>query len=157
MENDNLNALGKKRIVILDDENGPRQTNPKENLTKTHKPRGKLLVLDDEEGVREAMRVIFENDYDLFMAGDGPTAIRLAQENNVDVAVLDIRIAGISGLEVLEQLKILKPDVEVITMSGYKADDCKRESLHLGACGYINKPFGLAEIRAAVSKAMRQT
>jgi CheY-like chemotaxis protein len=88
------------------------------NLIQTHEPRGKLLVLDDEEGPRESMRVIFQNEYDLFMAEDGPTAIKLAQENDIDVAVLDIRMAVMSGLEVLERLKILKPDIEVIMMSG---------------------------------------
>jgi len=117
--------------------------------------RGKLLVVDDEEGVRESMRVIFENEYDLFMAEDGLTAIELAKQNDIDVAVLDICMAVMSGLEVLERLKILKPDIEVIMMSGYGTNDCIRESFRLGASDYINKPFDISTIRAAVSKAMQ--
>ncbi len=119
------------------------------------KPRGKLLILDDEDGPRQSLRVIFKNEYDLFMAEDGLTAIELAKQNGIDVAVLDIRMAVMSGLEVLERLKILKPDIEVIMTDGLETNDCIRESLRLGACDYINKPFDIETIRAAVSKAMQ--
>jgi DNA-binding response OmpR family regulator len=117
--------------------------------------RGKLLVLDDEEGIRDSMCVIFENEYDLFITEDGPTAIRLAQENDVDVAVLDIHLARMSGIEVLRRLKTLKPDIEVIMMTGLESNDFIRDSLRLGACDFIYKPFDLATIKAAVGKAMQ--
>jgi response regulator RpfG family c-di-GMP phosphodiesterase len=55
------------------------------------------------------LRVIFKDEYDLLMAEDGPTAIELAQKNPIDVAVLDIRMAGMSGIEVLERLKYVNP------------------------------------------------
>ena len=61
------------------------------------KRRGLLLVVDDEDGPRQSLRVIFKDDYDLLMAEDGPTAIELAQKHPVDVAVLDIRMAGMSA------------------------------------------------------------
>jgi DNA-binding NtrC family response regulator len=124
-------------------------------LLKIPKPRGKLLILDDEEGPRQSLRVIFEDEYDLFMAEDGPTAIKLAQENEIDVAVLNIRMAYMSGIEVLERLKFLNPDIEVIMMTGFETNDTIHESLRLGACDYINKPFDIETIRTAVSKAMQ--
>jgi DNA-binding response OmpR family regulator len=120
------------------------------------KRRGKLLVLDDEEGPRQALRQIFEGEYNVLLAEDGPTAIRLAQENDVDVAVLDIRIGGISGLDVLERIKSFKPDIEAIMITGFETNDCIRDSLRLGACDYINKPFEIATMRAAVNKAMQR-
>ena len=88
------------------------------NQTKTPKPRGTLLIVDDEEFIPRTMRVIFEGEYDLLMAEDGPTAIKLAQENDIDVVVTDINMAGMSGIELLERLKLLKPDIEVIMMTG---------------------------------------
>jgi len=123
--------------------------------TKTPKPRGKLLIVDDEEGPRQSLRVIFKDEYDLFLAEDGPTALELARQNDIDVTVTNIRMPGMSGIELLERLKYLNPDIEVIMMTGFETMDTIRESLRLGACDYINKPFLIETIRTAVSKAMQ--
>ncbi|HUZ06603.1 MAG TPA: response regulator, partial [Candidatus Paceibacterota bacterium] len=120
------------------------------------KRRGMLLIVDDEDGPRQSLRVIFKDDYDLLMAEDGPTAIKLAQENEVDVAVLDIRMAGMSGIEVLERLKYVKPDIEAIMMTAFETTDTIRQALRLRACDYINKPFDIAQMRAAVNQAMQR-
>jgi len=120
------------------------------------KRRGTLLIVDDEDGPRQSLRVIFKDDYDLLMAEDGPTAIKLAQENEIDVAVLDIRMAGMSGIEVLERLKYVKPDIEAIMMTAFETTDTIRQALRLRACDYINKPFDIAQMRAAVNQAMQR-
>ncbi|MEJ0088328.1 MAG: hybrid sensor histidine kinase/response regulator [Limisphaerales bacterium] len=120
------------------------------------KRRGTLLIVDDEDGPRESLRVIFKGEYDLLMAEDGPTAIELARNNDVDVAVLDIRMAGMSGIEVLERLKFVKPDIEVIMMTAFETTDTIRKALRLRACDYINKPFDLGTMRSAVSQAMQR-
>src|SRR5882757_1096272 len=118
--------------------------------------RGTLLIVDDEDGPRESLRVIFKGEYDLLMAEDGPTAIELAQNNDIDVAVLDIRMAGMSGIEVLERLKYVKPDIEAIMMTAFETTDTIRQALRLRACDYINKPFDIAQMRAAVNQAMQR-
>ncbi len=120
------------------------------------KRRGTLLIVDDEDGPRQSLRVIFKDDYDLLMADDGPSAIKIAQENDIDVAVLDIRMAGMSGIEVLERLKYVKPDIEAIMMTAFETTDTIRQALRLRACDYINKPFDIATIRNAVSLAMQR-
>ena len=122
------------------------------------KPRrkGQLLIVDDEDGPRQSLRVIFKDDYDILMAGDGATAIDLAQKNKIDVAVLDIRMAGMSGIEVLERLKYVLPSIEVVMMTAFETTDTMRQALRLRACDYINKPFDIATIRAAVSTAMQR-
>jgi two-component system, sensor histidine kinase and response regulator len=125
-------------------------------VTPLPKRRGTLLIVDDEDGPRQSLRVIFKDDYDLLMAEDGPTAIKLAQENEIDVAVLDIRMAGMSGIEVLERLKYVNPDIEAIMMTAFETTDTIRQALRLRACDYINKPFDLATMRAAVSQAMQR-
>jgi signal transduction histidine kinase len=125
-------------------------------LDTTLKRRGMLLIVDDEEGPRQSLRVIFKDDYDLLMAEDGPTAIELAQKNTIDVAVLDIRMAGMSGIEVLERLKFVKPDIEAIMITAFETTDTIRQALRLRACDYINKPFDISTIRAAVSQAMQR-
>ena len=126
-----------------------------EPLNPAPKRRGTLLVVDDEDGPRESMRVIFKDEYDLLLAEDGPTAIELAKHHDIDVAVLDIRMAGMSGIEVLERLKYVKPDIEAIMMTAFETTDTIRQALRLRACDYINKPFDIATMRSAVSKAMQ--
>jgi signal transduction histidine kinase len=102
------------------------------------------------------LRVIFKDDYDLLMAEDGPTAIELAQKHDIDVAVLDIRMAGMSGIEVLERLKYVKPEIEAIMMTAFETTDTIRQALRLRACDYINKPFDIATMRSAVGQAMQR-
>jgi two-component system, sensor histidine kinase and response regulator len=138
----------------------PTETNsPAADLvepTATPKRRGTLLIVDDEEGPRQSLRVIFKDDYDLLMAEDGPMAIELAQQHKIDVAVLDIRMAGMSGIEVLERLKYVDPDIEAIMITAFETTDTIRQALRLRACDYINKPFDITVIRAAVSQAMQR-
>ena len=88
-----------------------------------------LLVVDDEEGPRQSVRVIFKDDYEVLMAADGPSAIELAQKGRIDVAVLDIRMAGMSGIEVLERLKYVDPGIEVVMMTAFETTDTMRQAL----------------------------
>lgn len=118
--------------------------------------RGTLLIVDDEEGPRMSLRVIFKDTYDLLMAEDGPTAIELAQKNSVDVAILDIRMAGMSGIEVLERLRFVQPDIEAVMITAFETTDTIRQALRLRAADYINKPFDIATIRNAVNAAMQR-
>jgi signal transduction histidine kinase len=127
-----------------------------ETAAPAPKRRGTLLVVDDEDGPRQSLRVIFKDEFNLLMAEDGPTAIKLAQENEIDVAVLDIRMAGMSGIEVLERLKYVNPDIEAIMMTAFETTDTIRQALRLRACDYINKPFDVATMRSAVSQAMQR-
>lgn len=118
--------------------------------------RGTLLVVDDEEGPRLSLRVIFKDDYEVLLASDGPTAIELAQANKIDVAVLDIRMSGMSGIEVLERLKFVDPSIEVVMMTGFETTETIRQSLRLRASDYINKPFDISTMRTAVANAMQR-
>ena len=129
---------------------------PPPDFSTPPKRRGRLLIVDDEEGPRMSLRVIFKEKYELLMAEDGPTAIDLAQKNEVDVASLDIRMAGMSGIEVLERLRFVQPDIEAIMMTAFETTDTIRQALRLRACDYINKPFDIATIRSAVDQAMQR-
>src|SRR5579862_5020918 len=120
------------------------------------KRRGTLLIVDDEDGPRQSLRVIFKDDYDLLLASDGASAIEIAQKNRVDVAVCDIRMAGMSGIEVLERLKFVDPGIEVVMMTAFETTDTMRQALRLRACDYINKPFDLATMRSAVATATQR-
>jgi two-component system, sensor histidine kinase and response regulator len=120
------------------------------------KPRPTLLIVDDEEGPRQSLRVVFKEDYNLLLAGDGPRAIELARQHKINAAVVDIRMKGMTGTEVLEKLKALQPSVEVIMLTAYETVDTVRQALRLGACDYLNKPFDISTIRKAVATAMER-
>jgi signal transduction histidine kinase len=118
--------------------------------------KGTLLIVDDEDGARQSLRVIFKDDYEILMAGDGATAVELAQKNTIDVAVLDIRMAGMSGIEVLERLKYVNPAIEAVMMTAFETTETMRQALRLRACDYINKPFDVSTMRTAVAAAMQR-
>ncbi len=118
--------------------------------------KGTLLIVDDEDGPRQSLRVIFKDDYEVLMASDGPSAIALAQNNKIDVAVLDIRMSGMSGIEVLERLKFVDATIEVVMMTAFETTDTIRHALRLRACDYINKPFDISTMRTAVANAMQR-
>jgi two-component system, sensor histidine kinase and response regulator len=115
-----------------------------------------MLVVDDEEGPRQSIRVLFKDEFNVLMASDGPSAIALAQSHPIDVAVLDIRMHGMSGVEVLERLKYLDPGIEVVMMTAFETADTMRQALRLRACDYINKPFDIETMRSAVATAMER-
>lgn len=115
-----------------------------------------LLVVDDEEGPRLSLQVIFGDEFRILLAEDGATAIDLARKNKIDVAVLDIRMAGMSGIEVLERLRYLDPDIEAVMMTAFETTDTIRQALRLRACDYLNKPFDIASMREAVQGAIKR-
>jgi two-component system sensor histidine kinase/response regulator len=119
-------------------------------------PKRTLLIVDDEEGPRQSLRVVFKDEYNLLMANDGVRAIELVKQNRIDVAITDIRMVGMSGVELLEQLKAVDPAIEVIMLTAYETVDTLRLALRLGACDYLNKPFDIATMRKAVANAMER-
>jgi two-component system, sensor histidine kinase and response regulator len=137
---------------------GPPSDRPPVRVENGTPPRrkGTLLIVDDEDGPRESLRVIFKDEYELLLANDGPSAISLAQEHRVDVAVLDVRMAGMSGIEVLERLRYVAPAIEVVMMTAFETTDTMRQALRLRACDYINKPFDVSTMRSAVANAMQR-
>ncbi len=120
------------------------------------KTRRTLLIVDDEEGPRQSLRVVFKDDYNLLIASDGQRAVELAQQHKINVAILDIRMTGMSGTEVLERLKAIQPAIEVIMLTAYETVETIRQALRLGACDYLNKPFDVATVRKAVATAMER-
>ena len=115
-----------------------------------------LLIVDDEEGPRQSLRVVFKNEYDLIIVDDGAKAIEAARQQKMDVAILDIRMTGMSGIEVLQGLKAVDPHTEVIMLTAYETIDTVRQALRLGACDYLNKPFDIPALRTAVANAMER-
>jgi len=115
-----------------------------------------LLIVDDEEGPRQSLRIVFKNDYNVLLATNGLDAIELVRKNAVDVTVLDIMMLGISGVETLKEIKHLDPSVEVIMLTAFETIETARQALRHGASDYLNKPFDISTMRAAVAHAAQK-
>ena len=115
-----------------------------------------LLIVDDEEGPRQSLRLIFEDRYNVLLASNGAEALDLARQHPVDAAVVDLRMAGMSGIEVLRRLKALDAKLEVTILTAFAALETARQALRLGATEYLTKPFDLETMRAAVARMMER-
>ena len=115
-----------------------------------------LLIVDDEPGPRQSLSLVFRDDYNILAAENGRHALELIAEHPVNAAVLDIRMPGMSGIDLLDKLRQHDPDLGVVMLTGYATVETAREALRLGACDYIYKPFDLHTMRGAVSKAVNQ-
>jgi signal transduction histidine kinase len=118
------------------------------------RPDRTLLIVDDDPSVRHALWITFRDLYTVQLADSGPKALETFAQKKADVALLDIRMPGMTGLEVLHQLKQTDPDIEVILLSAYESIDYIRQALRLGACDYITKPYEVDNLRTVVSHAM---
>jgi signal transduction histidine kinase len=119
-------------------------------------PRPTLLIVDDEEGPRQSLRVVFKELYDVVLADSGPRALEIMKSRRVDAAVLDIRMTGMSGTELLGHLKQLNPRIEVVMLTAYETIETARQALRHGACDYLTKPFEIPVIRDAVANAIQR-
>lgn len=118
--------------------------------------RATLLIVDDDPGPRESLKIIFKDDYRVLTADSGPRALEILAQEQVHAAVLDIRMLGMSGIDLLGQIKLRDPDVAVIMLTAYETMETARQALRLGACDYLAKPFDLLTMRAAVAKAVER-
>jgi signal transduction histidine kinase len=114
--------------------------------------RATLLIVDDEAGPRESLRIVFKDRYNCVLASCAREGVECARQNTVDVAILDIRMPDLSGVEVLRELKKIDPDIEVIMLTGYETVETARSALRLGAADYLNKPFDVFSIRELIEQ-----
>ncbi len=111
-------------------------------------------MVDDEEGPRQSLKVVFKRDCDILLASSGEEALEIVRDHPVDVAILDIMMEGMSGTELLAHLKQMDPAIEVVMLTAYETIDTARQALRHGACDYLNKPFDIPTMRAAVARAI---
>ena len=108
--------------------------------------RKKILICDDEYGVRESLRLILEDGYDLDFASSGAEAARKVKNTHFDGILLDIKMPAKDGLETLEEIREISTDIKVIIVTGYQSVETASKAVKLGAIDYITKPFESSEV-----------
>jgi DNA-binding NtrC family response regulator len=120
--------------------------------TPTHKSL-RVLFVDDEKSLQEFMRSELPRlGHEVAVHPDGKSALKALEKSTFDVAILDLRMPGMTGIEVLEQLKQLAPATEAVVMTGHASMETAIDAMRLGAFDYITKPCKLAEIEAVLQK-----
>lgn len=115
----------------------------------------KILVADDHSIVREGLKQILSQVPDIVVAGeasDGNQAVNKARNGDYDLVLLDIVMPGISGLDVLKQLKVEKPDLPILILSMYPEEQYAIRTLKAGASGYLTKESAPEELIGAIRK-----
>lgn len=115
-----------------------------------------LLIVDDEEGPRQSLDLVFRDTYETLIASSGEEALRIADERGIDTAIVDVRMPGLSGIETLGKLKEIDPTTEVVILTAFETLDTARKALRLGAFDYLSKPFDIPAIRASIAHAMER-
>ena len=112
-----------------------------------------ILVVDDDEGMRDTLTAVLRRDYRVLRAATGEAGLQMMEKEDVDLMMLDVRLPGISGFEVLKIAKENYPSVEVIVISVVKELDVAIEAMRHGAYHYISKDFDVEGVRTLVAKA----
>ncbi|MBO0793811.1 MAG: response regulator transcription factor, partial [Ktedonobacteraceae bacterium] len=105
----------------------------------------RLIIADDHLIVREGLRLILEGQPDFTIAADavdGATAVRLAEELQPDVMLMDLRMPGIDGLQAIEQIRGRWPHIAIVILTTYDDDELMLRGLRAGAAGYLIKDTG---------------
>ena len=115
-----------------------------------------ILVVDDEEGPREALRMILKEEYEVTTAGSGEEALKKIMEQEVDIVAMDIRMPKTNGLELLQNIKKSVPDIEVFLITGYPSVSTAVEAIQIGAYDYIIKPFEREAVLTVVRRGVNR-
>jgi DNA-binding NtrC family response regulator len=115
-----------------------------------------ILAVDDDAGLRESLRVILEDDFDVLDVPDGAQALELMRTCQVDLVLLDIRLPGMDGIRVLERIKAIDDQVEVILVTAVKEVRSAVAAMRLGAFDYLTKPFEEEEVLSAIARALEK-
>jgi signal transduction histidine kinase len=116
-----------------------------------------VLVIDDEMGPRESLRMLLKPNYEVHTANSVEAGIRLLREKRPDAVISDIRMPGTNGIDGLRRIREIDPHVAVIMLTGFGALETAQEALRLGANDYISKPFDAREMRDVVSRNVERT
>src|SRR5882757_2053962 len=117
----------------------------------------KILVIDDEMGPRESLRMLLKPNYQVYTADCVDAGIKLLKEKKPDAVITDIRMPGASGIDGLRRIREIDPHVAVIMLTGFGALETAQEALRLGANDYINKPFDAREMREVIGRNVERT
>lgn len=114
-----------------------------------------ILVIDDEPAICEVLSGILEDEeYEVVTAGDGIQGLRIMEQEDIDLVILDVWLPGMGGMDVLREIREKNPGIEVIIISGHGSIDMAVRALKLGAFDFLEKPLSLDRVTTLVRNAL---
>jgi two-component system response regulator (stage 0 sporulation protein F) len=118
----------------------------------------KVLIVDDQNGIRILLVEVFSVEgYHTFQASNGKIALEIVRNEVPDLVLLDMKIPGMDGLEILKHIKQMNESIKVIMMTAYGELDMIKEASDLGAIMHFTKPFDIDELRIAVNNELNNS
>lgn len=119
-------------------------------------PKPTILVVEDEAGPRDALKVILRPFFNIHVAENGLAAMRVLKEQPIDLVTLDQKLPDRQGLDLLQDIKLEHGDVEVIIITGYGSLKSAMEGIRHGAAGYLLKPFNVTELITLINQTLEK-
>lgn len=116
-----------------------------------------VLIVDDEEGIRESLSGIFEDEgYEILTAETGEDAIKILKESFPDIVLLDIWLSGMDGIQTLQEIKMLNPDIPTVMISGHGNIELAVTATKIGAYDFLEKPLSLEKVLIVSRRALEK-
>jgi DNA-binding NtrC family response regulator len=114
-----------------------------------------ILIVDDEEGLRDGLRQLLEGEgYAVVAAETGEEALQILQQSHIDLVLTDMRMPGMDGIELLKKIRERYGELGVIILTGYGQIESYIEAMNFGAIEYVSKPFKVNELKFIVNKVL---
>ncbi len=112
-----------------------------------------ILIVDDQQGIRLLLNEVFKKEgYRTYLASNGIEALNIFKNEEIDCILLDMKIPGMNGMEILRELRLYSDKINVVMMTAYGEQKLIDEAFQLGATKYFTKPFNIFEVRDAVNE-----
>lgn len=112
-----------------------------------------ILVVDDDPSIRNMLSIVLKKEnYNVFLAESGETALGIIRKKDIKLVISDIKMHGMNGIELLGRIKTIKPEIPVLMITAYASTDDAIEAMKMGAEDYVTKPFNLEELKIVINK-----
>lgn len=128
--------------------------NPSDSATAVHQL--SILVVEDEEGPREALKMVLSPYFNLYTVDSAEVALEVLKRQPIDLVTLDLKLPGRQGLQFLEQIRREGQDIEVIIITGYGTLQSAIDAIHHGVAAYILKPFNVSDLLGVVNRTLER-
>ena len=118
--------------------------------------KAKVLIIDDEDVICDSCTLALSKNYNVTVAKDGESGLSKIEEIKPDIVLLDLKMPGINGMEILERLRVIDREIVTIIITGYGTVNSAVEAMKLGAYDFLTKPFTPDELRLAVKRSLEK-